>query len=105
MTKVEDIKKGDILVANYGTYCASFPRNYIVFMANGGYEPYNIPTILHIALDKEMDIGGSIGFKANEAPYTITKPTIEQYVELIQKAKAKGYKINLKRKCIQKIIQ
>ena len=125
--ELKDIKRGDILVADYrydGIW--SHKKNYIIFIASG--EPIStvthqlgefasIPILAHIDLadrlsvcsKKTNDKAQTIGFtiKADDCehfrPSILSKPTVEQYRELMSKLAVCGYKYNKHTKSLEKI--
>ncbi len=122
--KIFDIKRGDILVAEYPDINANlYQRNYIIFIANGiisdrGSEPnykfVNIGVIAAINLGghffsrrNERESRLSIGFttwskNANEISI-IRKPKFSEMAELIAVMKANNFKFNRKTKNIEKL--
>lgn len=91
------IKKGDILVANYPN-CYFWERKYIIFIAKGISTSTTISSIAHIDLGGILGINMIIGFDYNKDYCYLSKPTVEQYTELIQKLKKNGYQFNKKTK-------
>ena len=113
---IKDIKRGDILVANYypSQYYWEYSRKYIIFIASGGRTSshsdeawLSIPTIAHIDLDGKFSRKGSIGFTlkpffAEVGKSELLKPTMSQYVELMEAITANGYTYNTKTKQLKK---
>ena len=113
---VKDIKRGDILVANYhpNQYDWEFSRDYIIFIAGGGRTALHsdgawlsIPTIAYIDLEGKFSRKGSIGFTlkpicAEVSESKLLKPTMSQYVELMEAIAANGYTYNTKTKELKK---
>ena len=123
--KLSDIKRGDILVAQYNDDVTvnDFERNYIVFIANGSkirissknevYTCYIIPAIASIDLTNELTINKSqrtnenVGFTIyHKTPYKTTKlrkPTISDVLDIVNRLNKYGYKYNKKTKKLIKL--
>jgi hypothetical protein len=113
---IKDIKAGDILVVRYKPNPSLFweyQRHHITFIASGGYNQsefgksyLSIPTIAKIDLIGEFSVDGSIGFAANKTfehcESELFKPTMSQYVELMEAIAANGYTYNTKTKQLKK---
>ena len=120
--KLSDIKRGDILVAEYKDVEQNqFEMDYIIFIASGsnpsisggkGYICYSIPVIASIDLSNTLEIetyktnlsvGYTIYFIEKRKTTTIRKPTFSEMTELINRLKENGYKYNKKTKNIEKL--
>lgn len=113
---IEGIKNGDILVINYHpkpNYYWDFSRKYIIFIASGNKivshsngEWVSIPTVAHIDLVGEFSRNGSVGFTikpdSTECESELSKPTMSQYVELMEAIATNKYTYNIKTKQLKK---
>ena len=123
--KLSDIKRGDILVAEYGNVNEyKYERNYIIFIASGSnicigtsnmnFTSYIIPTIASIDLSNTLnvnspllDYGVTVGFTVyhNDTYKTtqIRKPTVDEVLDILKHLREFGYKYNKKTKNIEKL--
>ena len=119
--KLSDIKRGDILVAEYGDVNEyKYERDYIIFIASGSkicigtgnmnYTSYIIPAIASIdlsntlnvnspLLDYSVTVGFTVYHKDTYKTTEIRKPTVDEVLDILKHLKEFGYKYN--RKCMK----
>jgi hypothetical protein len=123
--KLSDIKRGDILVAEYGDANEyKYERDYIIFIASGSkicigtgnmnYTSYIIPAIASIDLSNMLNVnrppleyGVTVGFtvyhKDTYERTEIRKPTVDEVLDILKHLREFGYKYNKKTKNIEKL--
>ena len=123
--KLSDIKRGDILVAEYGDANEyKYERDYIIFIASGSKicigtrnmncTSYIIPAIASIDLSNMLNVnrppleyGVTVGFtvyhKDTYKTTEIRKPTVDEVLDILKHLREFGYKYNKKTKNIEKL--
>lgn len=123
--ELSDIKRGDILVAEYGDVNEyKYERDYIIFIASGSkicigtgnmnYTSYIIPAIAAIDLSNTLNVfnpplvyavnvGFTVYHKDTYKTTKIRKPTVDEVLEILKHLKEFGYKYNKKTKIIEKL--